>query len=479
MTEPHGKLPPWGSAALPEPPAFTFRNVIRTIGPGVIGLGVAIGGGEWLLGPAVVVTQGPGLLWLTIVAVLLQAVLNLEMGRYTLYTGEPIMNGFMRTWPGPGFWGWTYAGLTFLQLGWPAIALSAATAGAALFLGRIPGSQDSGLVLLLGYATFGACLVVISAGKKVERTVEWVMRFMVVWIFLYLLLVDVTTVSGENWVRIFKGLGSFGNIPAGSNWNLLAAFAAYSGMGGIANTFITNWMRDKGYGMGATVGYIPTAFGPGGRLSATGNVFELNAQSLPAWRRWWAFFSVDQWGVFAAGSICGMTLTTLMALQYVPSATQVDGWTVVNMQAQGVAAARGQVFWFLTLICGFWVLFSTQLGFVDGIPRAITDMLWTGSPAVRRWRGGDVRAVYYSILLLYIGWGCLTLHLAQPLTLLLLAANIGGANFVLLSLHTLVVNRRFLPPEIRPPLWREALVVACTVFYGTFAVVSLRALLQS
>jgi hypothetical protein len=165
-----------------------------------------------------------------------------------------------------------------------------------------------------------------------------------------------------------------------------------------------------------------------------------------------------------------------MALQYVPPGTDVGGWSVANMQAQGVAAVHGPVFWFLTLIAGFWILFSTQLGFVDGIPRAITDMLWTGSPAVRRWRSGDVRAVYYCVLVLYITWGCITLHLAQPLTLLILAANIGGANFVLLSLHTLAVNRRFLPRELRPPLWREAALLLCTMFYGTFAVVSVQAL---
>jgi hypothetical protein len=287
---------------------------------------------------------------------------------------------------------------------------------------------------------------------------------------------DVTTVSRANWARIFTGLVSFGNVPAGSDWNLLAAFAAYSGLGGVANAFITNWMRDKGYGMGATVGYIPSAFAPGGRLSDTGNVFEPTPQSLPAWRRWWAFFSVDQWAVFALGSIGGMVLTTVMALQYVPPGTEVGGWTIANLQAQGLAAVHGPIFWFLTLIAGFWVLFSTQLGFVDGIPRSITDMLWTGSAAVRRWRGGDVRAVYYSVLILYIGWGCVTLHLAQPLTLLILAANIGGANFVLLSMHTLIVNRRFLPPQVRPPLWREAALLLCTVFYGTFAVVSLQAL---
>ena len=30
--------------------------------------------------------------------------------------------------------------------------------------------------------------------------------------------------------------------------------------------------------------------------------------------------------------------------------------------------------------------------------RSITDILWTGSARVRAWRGGDVRAVYYTVL---------------------------------------------------------------------------------
>ena len=38
MTGAHGLLPPWGRAPLPAPPAFTARNVVRTIGRGVIAL---------------------------------------------------------------------------------------------------------------------------------------------------------------------------------------------------------------------------------------------------------------------------------------------------------------------------------------------------------------------------------------------------------------------------------------------------------
>jgi hypothetical protein len=431
-----------------------------------------MGGGEWLLGPAVVVTHGPALLWLTAVSVLLQVVLNLEMARYTLYTGEPIMVGFMRTRPGPGFWGWTYAVLSFVQLGWPANGLAAATAGAALLLGRMPADDDARSVIVIGYLVFLACFVIVSVGKKVERTLEYAMRFMMIWVFGYLILVDVIAVSPETWGRILKGFVSFGSVPPGSDWSLLAAFAAYSGLGGVGNAFITNWMRDKGYGMGATVGYIPGAFEHGAHLSHRGNVFEPDKKSMSAWRRWWKFLLVDQWVIFMGGSIMGMALTTLLALQFVPAGSQVGGWAAADLQAQGIAAAHGRIFWPITLICGFWILFSTQLGFVDGIPRSITDMLWTGSARVRRWRGGDVRRVYYGVLILFGLWGCIALNLAQPLTLLIIAANIGAVNFALESVHTLIINRTFLPREIRPPLWREAGLVCCAVFYGGFAVLS-------
>ena len=39
---------------------------------------------------------GPEILWICTVSVLLQALLNTEMARYTLATGEPIFAGFMR-----------------------------------------------------------------------------------------------------------------------------------------------------------------------------------------------------------------------------------------------------------------------------------------------------------------------------------------------------------------------------------------------
>ena len=157
---PHGALPDWGRADLPAPAPFTLRNILKSVGPGVIGLGLAIGSGEWLLGPAVIVNYGVVLLWITTVAVTLQVLLNVEMARYTLATGEPIVTGFMRTRPGPTFWGTWYAAAGFLQFGWPGWELFGCHRRAPW--GRIDGM---GLVLLL----HGDQLAALTASEAVIR----------------------------------------------------------------------------------------------------------------------------------------------------------------------------------------------------------------------------------------------------------------------------------------------------------------------
>ena len=71
---------------------------------GLILAGSSIGGGEWLLGPAVAAQYGGALLWVATLSILAQFVYNIEASRYALFTGEPIMTGKFRTLPGPGVW---------------------------------------------------------------------------------------------------------------------------------------------------------------------------------------------------------------------------------------------------------------------------------------------------------------------------------------------------------------------------------------
>src|SRR6185436_12947907 len=174
-----GELAPWTRADLPEPPMPRGLGWIGVCGPGVIVLGVSIGSGEFLLGPAMFVKHGLALLWVTLVAVFFQTVFNTELMRYTVATGEPVVTGFMRTRPGKTFWAWFYALLYFLQIGWPAWAATAAGAIFFLFAGRLAAPPaDATNIYLIGIVTFLACVGVLLIGKRIARTLEvlnWVL----------------------------------------------------------------------------------------------------------------------------------------------------------------------------------------------------------------------------------------------------------------------------------------------------------------
>ncbi len=141
------KLPDWEIDDLPAPPPFTFSNLFKVIGPGAILLAASIGSGEWLLGPAAVLKSGPSLLTIVTISVVFQVVVNMEAMRYTMYTGEPIFAGFMRTSPGALFWGNIYILLALLHIGWPGWAATSASALFAAIEGRLPTANDKTALL--------------------------------------------------------------------------------------------------------------------------------------------------------------------------------------------------------------------------------------------------------------------------------------------------------------------------------------------
>ena len=55
-------LPTWDVAELPEPKPIRWRNWTSFIGPGNVMCGIAVGGGECLLGPEITARYGGGLM---------------------------------------------------------------------------------------------------------------------------------------------------------------------------------------------------------------------------------------------------------------------------------------------------------------------------------------------------------------------------------------------------------------------------------
>jgi hypothetical protein len=468
---PAGKLPAWEIADLPPPPRFNFRNVIAVVGPGAILLATSFGSGEWLVGSAVTAQFGGFMLWVATASIILQAVMNTEFIRYTMYTGEPIYTGFMRTKPGSGFWAIIYAVLAFLQLGWPGWASAAATALTALFVGTMPGPEHANLVKLFGVFWFLSTIVIVAFGAKIERTMELVQWFFVTAILLFLIVICFAFTSPATWGRVTTGFFRFGSIPPGIDWLKLGALAASAGAGGVVNGAISNWFRDKGFGMGGVVGYIPALIG--GRkvyMTHQGKVFPLTSENKKRWNQWWKFVGADQYGLWVTGCFLGIGLPALLTLQFIPPGTEFKNqFGIAVYQAQYLARYGGSFMWFITLLVSFWILYSTQIGITDVFVRIVTDIIWSGNRQARAWGSGDIRFVYYGVLSIFTLWGVyILLTEVKPLFFILLSANMAGLNFVILGLHTLYINRKFLPADLRAPLWREVVVLLAVVFFAFF-----------
>ncbi len=469
-------LDPWRIAELPPAPRPQGLGWFSAVGPGVIVLGASIGSGEFLLGPAAFVKYGLSMLWIVGVAAVLQTLLNVEVMRYTLATGEPVITGFMRTHPHSTFWAWFYSILYFLQMGWPGWAGSAAGAVFFLFIKRLPVAAEAGTVYAIGAGLFVLCAVILTFGRRIERTLEYLNWIMIVVIIGGMGILALLFVPAATWLGAVVGFagfdlrtGSFNFVPEGADYFLLGAFAAYAGGGGVANLTLSNWARDKGYGMSSIVGFIPAAVG--GKkvtLAHSGSTFKPTLEALQQWKGWWRIVRVDQWGVYFTGAMLGMALPALLYVTFLPAGSDIRGLGIAAALAQAVATQKGAIFGGAIAVLGVWILFKAQLDILDGMTRAITDILWTGSARIRAWRGGDVRIVYYAVLAVITAWGIIALRLTQPIILLSLSANMAGIVFIISSLHLLYVNTRLLPVELRPPLWRRVALVALAIFYGLF-----------
>jgi hypothetical protein len=468
-----GALPPWGVEDLPAPPPFSFRNLVRVIGPGAILLATSIGGGEWLVGPATSVKYGTGIMWIATIAILLQLVFNLEAIRYTLYTGEPIYTGFMRLKPGPRFWGIFYIFISIAQLGWPALVLSTAGTLFSMGAGRLPGgAADASVMNTIGIGIVGFTAALLLFGGTIERMLEWASWFMLLFIFSFLFIVNILFVPAAHWLSTLRGYFEIRLAAGEIDWTLLGALAATAASGGIGNLTITNWMRDKGFGMGARVGAIESAVG--GRhtkLSPLGKVFPVNAENVRRWREWWRYVHADQIWVWALLCFVGSYLNVNLATSVIPSGTDMQGLATGAYQARYMADHMWSGLWYLTLLNGFWILYSTHLGNTDLVIRTVTDLMWTGSRRVRAGSAGRASRVYYALLAGFSIWALIVMTRAVgPFGLFKVMANIAGLVLAIAGIQIVIVNRKFLPRELRPPLWREIGVCLAAVFYWFFTI---------
>jgi hypothetical protein len=257
-----------------------------------------------------------------------------------------------------------------------------------------------------------------------------------------------------------------GGLPP-LDWPLLAALSAIAGAGMLSNALFSNYARDKGWGMGAQTGAIPSAIG-GHRISLShvGKVFVVDDAMLVRWRGWFRHILRDQ-AIWMTCSFVGMALPCMMSLEFIRNAPVSEN-RVAALTAEGLSLrfpAYAGFWWVTTLFIGFLVLAPNAVFAGDLIARLWTDLIWIGSAKVRDRPGHSVMRVYYGILAIYFVWGLVALTYFSPLQIAIIGPVLGNIALGFSSFHTLAVNRRLLPEALRPNLLMQLGLVACGVFF--------------
>ncbi len=460
----HGCLPDWRTADLPEPLPFSFMNMLRTIGPGAILLAGAIGGGEWIVGPKMAVDYGTNLMWIATLGIILQTIFNVEAIRYTLYTGEPIITGFMRLSPGPKFWAPFYILIGVAQLATPALAAGCAIVLFGAFSGDMPKGTDKGRLDLIAQGVILISAIMLLSGKSIEKLLEKLSWAMIIFIFVFLTFINVFAVPSAISLTTLKGFLVPQPLPENISLVMLGLFAATAGSGGLGNLAVTNWFRDKGFGMGAHVGGIGGALSnEHATLQPVGAVFPLTETNRARWKTWWRYALLDQQALWAVGCFFGMYLNVNLAVFIIPPGTELKDEAIGAFQAQYLAEQLWSGLWLLTLLNGFWILYSTHLGNTDVLVRTVADVLWAGCPPIRRFRPSRVYAV---LLIALTGWALYAIQLGSVLQLFKVLGIVAAPILAFAAVQILRVNLRFLPRELQPSMWRCIGLVLCTLAYG-------------
>src|SRR5690606_6054246 len=100
------------------------------------------------------------------------------------------------------------------------------------------------------------------------------------------------------------------------------------------------------------------------KLAPVGRVFLPTSDNLRRWATWWRHALVDQNMLWAFGCVLGMFLNVNLVVYMLRGGELPSEYAMGVFQAEYLSRTLS-VLWPLTLLNGFWILFSTHLGNTD------------------------------------------------------------------------------------------------------------------
>lgn len=416
------------------PPSSVIRKppkgwaVLLLVGPSLVWCAEYIGSGEVILATRTGAVLGTSVIWAIVVGIFLKFWIGMSGARYTVCTGEGMIDMFGRM-PGPRNWAvW--------------IVLVAQLATAAISIGSIASAAGIFVSSLLPVTTYGAgwavtVLAVFVVWSGAFERLKVVMSVLVAITVLGVLYVAVHVFPGFE--EILRGLiPQAPAVPAwaearglsGNAWAEILPLLGWGAGGFASQVWYTYWVMGAGYGAAEGRSYGQPADVPMLQRLSRGD-----AHRLKGWCR-----------VVYADATLAMVIGTVVTVGFLLAGAGVLGPQQLAPEGTDVALALSTIFserWgelggVLFILGGAAALIATQIGQLAGWPRLLADATRICIPGYGRRFGWKSQFRLFLIFFLFTNMVIVYTLGLQPVFLVQLGAILDG--LLLTPLQALLVG---------------------------------------
>ncbi|MEA3368284.1 MAG: Nramp family divalent metal transporter [Planctomycetota bacterium] len=343
-------------------------GMLLVLGPSLIWCGEYIGSGEVIIATRTGAALGTAVLWAVVVGITLKYWIGLCGARYTVATGEGMVDCFARA-PAGRYWlvpivfiGQVFAGITSIG----ALAVAAAT-----FLGELIPLGDHSTLIWGSIVTVFACIVVGSGRFSLLKTI---MGLLVLVIVIGVLYVAAHTLPAMRELLV----GAFGfQVPEVPDWVLAAdpdvksvwsevlPLLGWAAGGFASQVWYTYWVMGAGYGMAADRKW--------GMPADEARLASLSAEDARQVRPWLRVVAWDATFALVIGIVVTAAFLVAGAGILRPAQSLPKGPQVAFELSRLFSERWGEVGGTLFILSGTAAMISTQLGQLAGWPRLLAD----------------------------------------------------------------------------------------------------------
>lgn len=427
--------------AVLEPPKG-FRQTLRFLGPSFILIGSIVGAGELILTTSFGARVGFVGLWFILLACVCKTIVQAELGRYTISSGDTCLQAFNRL-PGPrlrvSWFIWLYA--LFQIVGLINGGAILGSTGQVLSVAFPVLSQDKWALLIAGVN-----ILILLKGKYsfLEKTsVFMVMTFSAITVAgaVALQCTERAVPASEALLGLVPLIGPL--IAPAVLATTVAAFAGTGVSGGELMAY-TYWCVEKGYARYAGV-----------------------ADSSDGWvkraRGWIRVMQIDVWLATAVFTSTTIAFFWLGAGILNPAGqAPTDSQMILTLQ-QIYTGSLGKWAATLFLVGAFFVLYSTVFSGTAGASRLYADLL--GVYGIVDFSDFQRRMKWIRIFIVAVPVVqaiTFSMH-AKPQTVLVLTAAFNGLLIPIIAFGTIWLRRHGTDKRIAPSWVTDALLAVCSL----------------